>query len=82
MAAQKEGKCARCTFVGAGATIASSSSEDEMTRFLPLAAGGGVALDFEGDFADALDIVEGRGRAEGCALVLPEQRVQNKAKPI
>jgi hypothetical protein len=53
-----------------------------MTRFLPLAAGGGVALDFEGDFADALDIVEGRGRAEGCALVLPEQRVQNEAKPI
>ena len=53
--------------------MASSSSEEEMARFLPLDAGGGVALAFAGDFADAApEIEEGRGRAVVWGWVLPE----------
>jgi hypothetical protein len=61
--------------------MASSSSEEEMARFLPLAAGGGVFLDFAGDLADdALERDVGRGRADGCTLVLPRQRDELKEK--
>jgi hypothetical protein len=60
------------TFAGAGVTIASSSSSEEMARFLPLDAGGGVALAFAGDFADAApESDDGSGRAEDGASMVP-----------
>ena len=61
--------------------MASSSSEEEMARFLPLDAGGAGALDLAGDFADdGPDSEEGRGRAGGCALTLPVKNVNDHIK--
>lgn len=52
-------------FAEAGSTIASSSSDEDTVRFLPLAAGGGVTWGLEGDFFDdASANEEGRGRAD------------------
>ena len=61
--------------------MASSSSEEEMARFLPLDAGSAGALDLAGDFADdGPDSEEGRGRAGGCALTLPVKNVNDHIK--
>ena len=58
-------ECGCNAFAGAGSTIASSSSDEDTVRFLPLAAGGEVTWGLEGDFFDdASANEEGRGRAD------------------
>lgn len=60
----------RRTLAGAGVIMASSSSEEEMVRFLPLDATGAADLAFEGDLTDEVpESEDGSGRAEEWVLL-------------
>jgi hypothetical protein len=62
--------------------MASSSSEEEIVRFLLLDAGAGVALDLAGDLAaETPESEEGRGREdiEGCEI--PNEPDQKSTLP-